>query len=84
MSGSRDETIKILGCETGKCLKTLKGHTNWITQLQLAEMDQNSVWVGDKTIKTWNLKYKTWNARYGKCLKTLKDILGPLTQWYLV
>ena len=29
VSGSSDKTVKILELETGKCLKTLEGHTRW-------------------------------------------------------
>lgn len=29
-SGSRDRTIKFWSLATGQCIKTLKGHTDWV------------------------------------------------------
>ena len=64
ISGSKDFTIKIWSLDTGKCEKTLRGHTGIVTLLKsLSEIELASS-AEDKTIKIWCLKHFV-------CLKTL-------------
>ena len=70
-SGSSDKTIKIWNPESGKCIKTLEGHSDSITCL--AVFPDGSIISGskDKTIKIWDPKE-------GKCIKTLKEHIGTV------
>ena len=58
VSVSKDKTIKIWSIETtdgGKCLHTLKGHTDWINCIEC--LNEYTIVTGsdDKTIKIWNI-----------------------------
>ena len=66
ISGSWDNTIKILDANTGECLKTLEGHSNVVRSVAYSP-DGRKIISGstDKTIKIWN-------ANRGKYLQTLE------------
>lgn len=61
-----DTTIRFWDIETGECLKTLLGHTNWIWSIFLSP-DAQVLASGseDKTIKIWDIETC-------QCLKTLE------------
>ncbi|XP_064637249.1 F-box/WD repeat-containing protein 7-like isoform X2 [Lineus longissimus] len=63
VSGSDDNTLKVWSVVTGKCLRTLVGHTGGVWSSQMAD---NMVISGstDRTLKVWN-------ADTGQCLHTL-------------
>jgi len=66
ISCSDDNTIKIWNLKSGRCLKTLNNHKNWVTSILLIP---NNIFISgsyDKTIKIWRLNSY-------KCLKTLKN-----------
>jgi len=63
VSGSDDNTLKVWSAMTGKCLRTLVGHTGGVWSSQMA----NNVIVSGSTDRT----LKVWNAESGTCVHTL-------------
>lgn len=63
VSGSDDHTLRVWSAITGKCLRTLSGHTGGVWASQ---MEDNLIVSGstDRTLKVWN-------ADTGLCLHTL-------------
>lgn len=63
VSGSDDNTLKVWSAITGKCLRTLVGHTGgvWSSQMSGAIIISGST---DRTLKVWN-------ADTGQCVHTL-------------
>ncbi|XP_054724125.1 F-box/WD repeat-containing protein 7-like [Uloborus diversus] len=63
VSGSDDNTLKVWSASTGKCLRTLVGHTGgvWSSQMWLNIVISGST---DRTLKVWN-------ADSGHCIHTL-------------
>ena len=54
-SGSWDESIKIWNVNTGKCIRTLTGHTGTVFALQLLANNTLASGSGDHSIKIWNV-----------------------------
>jgi len=64
--GGDDKTIKIWDIESGKCIRTLEGHTdNVITGCFSQDGKQAISGSDDKTIKVWDIET-------GKCIRTLE------------
>ena len=63
VSGSDDNTLKVWSATTGKCLKTLTGHTGGVWSSQM----QGNIIISGSTDRT----LKVWNAESGQCLHTL-------------
>jgi len=63
VSGSDDNTLKVWSAVTGKCLRTLVGHTGGVWSSQL----QGNTIVSGSTDRT----LKVWNAETGSCVHTL-------------
>ncbi|CAG2250563.1 FBXW7 [Mytilus edulis] len=63
VSGSDDNTLKVWSAITGKCLRTLVGHTGGVWSSQMS----NSVVISGSTDRT----LKVWNADTGQCIHTL-------------
>ncbi|XP_058805851.1 F-box/WD repeat-containing protein 7-like [Phymastichus coffea] len=63
VSGSDDNTLKVWSAVTGKCLRTLCGHTGgvWSSQMSGTTVISGST---DRTLKIWN-------AETGDCIHTL-------------
>ncbi|XP_012256260.2 F-box/WD repeat-containing protein 7 [Athalia rosae] len=63
VSGSDDNTLKVWSAVTGKCLRTLVGHTGgvWSSQMSGTTVISGST---DRTLKVWN-------AETGQCIHTL-------------
>jgi len=63
VSGSDDNTLKVWSAVSGKCLKTLTGHTGgvWASQMRRNTIISGST---DRTLKIWN-------ADTGECVHTL-------------
>lgn len=63
VSGSDDGTLKVWSATTGKCLRTLVGHTGGVWSSQLS----GNIIVSGSTDRT----LKVWNADTGYCIHTL-------------
>ncbi|XP_074650362.1 F-box/WD repeat-containing protein 7-like isoform X2 [Tubulanus polymorphus] len=63
VSGSDDNTLKVWSAITGKCLRTLTGHTGGVWSSQMKE----HIVISGSTDRT----LKIWNADTGDCLHTL-------------
>ena len=57
ISGSSDSTIKLWNIEYGEEIKTLEGHSDFVTSVAISK-DSKKIVSGsaDKTIKVWNLE----------------------------
>ncbi|MEO0374983.1 MAG: NB-ARC domain-containing protein, partial [Cyanobacteria bacterium P01_A01_bin.17] len=65
VSGGGDQTIKIWNVQTGRCLKTLSGHRNWIWSIVYSPDGSLLVSGGeDQTVRIWN-------SQTGHCVKSL-------------
>lgn len=62
VSGSDDNTLKVWSAITGKCLRTLVGHTGGVWSSQMS----NNVVISGSTDRT----LKVWNADTGQCIHT--------------
>lgn len=63
VSGSDDNTLKVWSAGTGRCLRTLVGHTGGVWSSQMS----GSLVVSGSTDRT----LKVWNADTGHCVHTL-------------
>ena len=64
ISGSADKTIRMWDIETGQCLRTFSGHTNWVNSVALFSDNSKMVYGShDKTIKLWDIET-------GQCQRT--------------
>ena len=90
ISGSSDKTIKIwklsnlnnLQEGTFECIKTLIGHTNFISSLCIWSGPSQDYLISgswDKTIKIWNLSMTQGN---GECIKTLTGHSGYISNLF--
>lgn len=67
-SGSRDKKIKIWEVKSGRCVITLVGHDNWITDLSFHPVGRFLISVSDdKSLRCWDLTS-------GRCTKKLLNI----------
>lgn len=63
VSGSDDNTLKVWSAVTGKCLRTLVGHTGGVWSSQMSA----NIIISGSTDRT----LKVWNADNGNCIHTL-------------
>ncbi|CAB4062374.1 FBXW7 [Lepeophtheirus salmonis] len=63
VSGSDDNTLKVWSATTGKCLRTLVGHTGGVWSSQM----RDNIIVSGSTDRS----LKVWNADAGTCVHTL-------------
>ena len=63
VSGSDDNTLKVWNASTGRCLRTLVGHTGGVWSSQ---MEGNTIVSGST-----DRSLKVWNADSGECVHTL-------------
>ncbi len=55
-TGSRDKKIRIFETRSGKCILTLAGHDNWITDLMFHPNGKYLISTADdKSIRIWDL-----------------------------
>ncbi|GBP89955.1 hypothetical protein EVAR_63749_1 [Eumeta japonica] len=82
LSGSDDTTLKVWSAVTGKCLRTLVGHSGGVWSSQM---------VGDLVISgSTDRTLRVWNAKTGQCLKILAGHTSTVRcmhlyqdRWYL-
>ena len=65
-SGSFDGAVKLWNADTGKCLRTLKGHSKSVNSVAFSP-NSNMIVSGSS-----DEMIKLWDADTGKCLRTLK------------
>ena len=66
VSASRDTTVKIWDVESGKCQRTLEGHSDSVYACDFAPHGKTLVSASqDKTVKIWDVES-------GTCLTTLE------------
>jgi WD40 repeat protein len=66
MSGSRQKTLRVWDLETGRCLRTLKGHKDWVWSVAFTPDGRRTVSrTGDKALRVWDLET-------GQCLRSLE------------
>lgn len=66
-TGSADRTIKLWNYKTGKCLKTLLGHSSWVWSVAFSPDSQYLASASyDQTVKLWDVST-------GKCIRTLQE-----------
>lgn len=63
VSGSDDNTLSVWSAITGKCLRTLRGHTGGVWSSQMSA----NIIISGSTDRT----LKVWNADNGSCIHTL-------------
>lgn len=63
VSGSDDNTLKVWSASSGKCLRTLQGHTGGVWSSQMS----GNIIISGSTDRT----LKVWNADSGHCIHTL-------------
>ena len=69
-SGGYDQTVKFWDGQSGKLLKNVQGHTNWVLSVKFSPDGQLlASGSDDQTIKLWNV-------RTGQLLKTLQEHTG--------
>ena len=56
ISGSDDSTLKVWDIEIGKELRTLRGHTSWVTAVALTSDGKAISGSWDKTLKVWDVE----------------------------
>ena len=67
-SGSSDKKIKIWEVKSGRCVITLVGHDNWVTDLCFHPVGRFLISVSDdKSLRCWDLST-------GRCCKKLLNI----------
>jgi WD40 repeat protein len=65
LSGSYDTTLRLWDLETGRCIRTLEGHTNKVTSVAALSDNRRAVsGSNDNSLKLWDLET-------GRCLRTL-------------
>lgn len=92
VSGSRDSTLKVWDASSGKCLRTLSGHTDWARRRRPFEprVDYSSTPRGAQVrcvaalpnghvvSGSDNRTLKVWDVSSGDCLRTLGDNIYTL------
>ncbi|CAK0816756.1 unnamed protein product [Prorocentrum cordatum] len=71
LSGSRDNTLKLWELSTGRCLRTLEGHTDRVPCVTALGEDGALSGSDDRTLKLWELST-------GRCLRTLTGHAGAV------
>ena len=75
-SGSRDKTIKIWEVRNGRCVLTLTGHDNWVTDLVFHPSGRFLLSVSDdKSIRIWDL---TNGRQYRKLLNAHDHFISSI------
>lgn len=74
VSGGCDNTVKLWSVENGACLKTLNGHSYFVTSVVFSPDGQYiASGSNDYTIKFWCVKS-------GECVRTIDNVAGNSTE----
>ena len=74
VSASDDKTLKVWDLESGRELRTLQGHSDWVNGVAVSPDGRRAVSASDdKTLKVWDLET-------GRELRTLEGH-SDLGQW---
>ena len=64
-TGARDKKIRIFEVKTGRCILTLTGHDNWVTDIMFHPNGKYLISTGDdKSMRIWDLAY-------GRCYRKI-------------
>lgn len=66
VSGSYDRTLKVWDVATGRCERTLRGHTGWVSSLALVPHSSDRV-----VSASWDCSIRTWDIEAGTLLHTM-------------
>ena len=69
-SGSYDKTVKMWNINTGECLKTLRGHTGWVSSLDMTSTKEDNRLISG----SWDATVNIWNPITGILLKTIPPV----------
>ena len=80
VSGSYDTTVKIWNWQTAACIRTLRGHTGWVSALVLDD-DKG---LGSITSTSWDGSVRIWDGRadQGTLLRCLVSTHRPSRPLY--
>lgn len=70
-SASQDNTIKIWNLDNSSCVKSLIGHTNWVTTIQIFKMNPKIL-----ISASYDHNIKFWNLDFGECVRTISSVFG--------
>ncbi|MEQ8189724.1 MAG: protein kinase, partial [Candidatus Eremiobacterota bacterium] len=72
LSGSQDGTLNLWNLSDGTCIKTIKGHTNFVTSVSMSSDGTKGLSGSrDRTVRLWDLKS-------GNCIRTFQGHKGPV------
>jgi len=74
-SGSDDNTVRIWDASSGKLLRTLEGHTFFVSSVFSVAWSPDSKYIASGSL---DLSVRIWDASSGKLLKTLKGHGDPV------
>jgi WD40 repeat protein len=79
VSGSIDHTLRIWDVATGKCLRILEGHTDWVYSIALSADGQWLASAGsDCIVRLWNPHtgecLQQWSGHTGRIMKVVFDL----------
>ncbi|VEL40329.1 unnamed protein product [Protopolystoma xenopodis] len=77
-SASDDKTLKLWDFVTGKPLKTLKGHSNYVFCCNF-NPQSNLIVSGSVRIFYFDESVKLWDVKTGRCIRTLPAHSDPVT-----
>jgi len=79
ISGSRDKSIRIWEVNTGRCVKVLIGHDNWVRSLVFHPSGRYLLSsADDKSIRAWDL---TKNGRLAKTIDNAHPLFVSTIDW---
>ena len=65
-TGSHDNTAKLWNVETGECVRTFTGHTNWVMSVCLTSDDKRLLTGSNDDTG------KLWSVETGECVRTFE------------